>query len=328
MKTRKRADIYAAGALVWRVNEGKLEVLIVHRPRWNDWSFPKGKVKSGETLRACCVRELYEEGAVHVVLGRPLGWQRYVVADGRSKAVHFWCAQVTSNDDAVLKVRPKVSLALTSEVDQRRWVSVRQARRLLTSSDDRKMLTKLAKYYDHGELTTAALIILRHAKAVKRELWKNGAGPEYTRPLASSGKKRLPLIASDLGAYGISEVLSSPWKRCKDTVKDYARATASPLRTQIVLTERGYVVDPQDFAQEIADVVDEVRNPCVICLHRPTLALTFSTLAEFASRSVVKTFPEADPWLKPGDMFVVHIASKPGKAKKILATELITSDFE
>nr|WP_239539005.1 histidine phosphatase family protein [Arcanobacterium pluranimalium] len=190
------------------------------------------------------------------------------------------------------------------------------------------MLGKLKKYFDRGELVTTPVIVLRHAKAIKRESWKNGAGPEYTRPLAPSGKKRVTQINGDLSAYGVKEVLSSPWKRCKDTVKDYARITASSLRTQMVLTERGYVVEPQHFSREIRNVVETARDPYVICLHRPTLALTFQTFSEFASHSVLETFPYADPWLKPGDMFVMHIASRRGKKSKIVATEHVTSEFE
>src|SRR5690606_21955830 len=81
--------VYAAGTVVWRLDERKkLEVLLVHRPRYDDWSWPKGKQEEGETLAACAVRETEEEAGVAVILGQPLPKVVYKLGDGSRKEVH------------------------------------------------------------------------------------------------------------------------------------------------------------------------------------------------------------------------------------------------
>lgn len=86
-----RPALQAAGALVWRERGRKLQVLLVHRPRYNDWSWPKGKPESGEPLVATAVREVSEETGKRIVLGQPLGCVRYRVG-GRPKETHYWAA--------------------------------------------------------------------------------------------------------------------------------------------------------------------------------------------------------------------------------------------
>ncbi|WP_124055359.1 NUDIX hydrolase [Arcanobacterium ihumii] len=323
-----RVDIYAAGAVVWRVHRGEFQVLIVHRPHWKDWSFPKGKVKPGETLRACCLRELYEEGGVHVVIGRPLGWQRYIVGGVKSKAVHFWSAQVVSDNFRPLQVRPRAKIAELTEIDERRWISYAQGLRLLSSDDDRSLLVKTHKLFKADTLDTTPLLLLRHAKAVKRERWKHGEGPEYTRALSASGKKRAEQLKVELSSYGVTRVQTSPWKRCKDTVKGYAEGIGVGIKNQLELTERGYLADPEAFSREITKVLKRMKHTRVVCLHRPTLPVVFSALEKYTSKRDINLFPKEDPWLKPGEIFVAHIAHSAVGEAKIVAVELVTSDFE
>ena len=80
--------VTAAGALCWRVRNHKLQVLLIHRPRYKDWSWPKGKLDPGETLPECAVREVEEETGARVELGRPLPTVTYVLPDGRTKHVY------------------------------------------------------------------------------------------------------------------------------------------------------------------------------------------------------------------------------------------------
>ena len=93
-KNKSRETVKAAGALVWREKGKHLEVLLVHRPRYDDWSIPKGKVDSCESVRTCAVREVAEETGVQVILGQPLSRVRYKIADGARKEVHYWSARV------------------------------------------------------------------------------------------------------------------------------------------------------------------------------------------------------------------------------------------
>src|SRR3954470_1380615 len=80
-------DVLAAGAVVFR--PGK-RVLLVHRPRYDDWSFPKGKLDPGEHVTSAAVREVAEETGLRVRLGPPLPGQRYPAAGGRVKGVSDW----------------------------------------------------------------------------------------------------------------------------------------------------------------------------------------------------------------------------------------------
>ncbi len=82
----------AAGVLCWRRGRDGLEVLLVHRPRYDDWSWPKGKVRAGEPLPRTAVREAAEESGLLVRLGRPLGQVRYGLPNGRPKEVTYWAA--------------------------------------------------------------------------------------------------------------------------------------------------------------------------------------------------------------------------------------------
>ncbi|NKY07909.1 NUDIX domain-containing protein, partial [Cellulomonas hominis] len=91
--------VEAAGALVWRVRQGRLQVVLVHRPRYKDWSWPKGKLEPGEHVVTAAVREVEEEAGLDVVLGRPLPGLEYPLADGRFKRVHYWSAQVAGRPD-------------------------------------------------------------------------------------------------------------------------------------------------------------------------------------------------------------------------------------
>lgn len=90
--TDKTPVIESAGALVWRVREGRLQVLLIHRPRYDDWSWPKGKLDPGETLPTAAAREVAEETGRPVTLGLPLPGLQYLTPDGAVKRVHYWAA--------------------------------------------------------------------------------------------------------------------------------------------------------------------------------------------------------------------------------------------
>ena len=97
--SRAKHVVRAAGALVWRERRGRLEVLLVHRPRYDDWSFPKGKVEPRESVRTCAVREVAEETGACIALGQPMGTIRYKLSDGRRKHVYYWAARQLADDD-------------------------------------------------------------------------------------------------------------------------------------------------------------------------------------------------------------------------------------
>jgi len=145
--------IKAAGAVAWRPGpDGRPEILLVHRRKYDDWSLPKGKVEPGETLPVTAVREVLEEGGARLALGRRLNSIRYNVG-GRPKRVHYWSASVASLDDHAVP---------NDEVDEIEWLDADRA------------IDRVSYRHDHGVLAdfarlpaqTVPVILLRHAKAV------------------------------------------------------------------------------------------------------------------------------------------------------------------
>jgi len=122
--------IRAAGGLVCRRNEhGAAEILLVHRPAYDDWSFPKGKLEPGESEEDAAVREVEEETGLHCRLDRKLATTRYRDARGRSKSVRYWLMTPIGGQ-----------LEAANEVDEVRFVPVSEAALLLTYTRDRDLL--------------------------------------------------------------------------------------------------------------------------------------------------------------------------------------------
>ena len=112
----------AAGGIVWRAGPGGVpEVLVVHRPKYRDWSFPKGKREEGETDEETALREVEEETGYSCELGPELPGTSYIDRKGRPKEVRYWVMTVVEGE-----------FAPTEEVDEVRWLTVEEARRVLT----------------------------------------------------------------------------------------------------------------------------------------------------------------------------------------------------
>ncbi|MCB2412581.1 NUDIX hydrolase, partial [Demequina sp. TTPB684] len=124
MKVEPTDVVLAAGALVWRVRKGELQVLAVHRPRYDDWSWPKGKLDLGETLPACAVREVAEETGKVIELGQPLPTLRYPIGGGKVKIVRYWAAHVISPDTPAAIAREAVKEASKNEIDSVKWLTI------------------------------------------------------------------------------------------------------------------------------------------------------------------------------------------------------------
>ena len=249
---RSRRTIKAAGGVVWRGAPGEREVLLVHRPKYDDWSLPKGKLASREPAPQGAIREIHEETGWHVRLGPELRTAKYKV-DGVPKTVRYWLADPVSSDPFVPN----------DEVDAVAWVDVEEARRRLRPSDDGLV---------HGALPkarpAAPLIVVRHALSMRRKDWK---GDDRDRPLSRDGKAQAVRIAALLESWAPVRVVTSSSRRCRDTVAPFAEAAGLKLELTDALSEESFEQDPT-LARELVAELRDAADPVVLCTHRPLLA--------------------------------------------------------
>jgi 8-oxo-(d)GTP phosphatase len=279
--------VLAAGAVLWRPGRnGRPEVALVHRPKYDDWSLPKGKLLADEHPVAAAVREVREETGFGSVLGVPLPTQRYV-ALGRPKQVDYWAARAVAG-----------SFTATDEVDELVWVPAGEAPSRLTHPRDGALVDTFAS----TAVETRALVVLRHAKAVSRESWH---GDDRERPLNERGHGQVAWLLPLLAAYGVRRVVTSPARRCRDTVVSYASAEGLPVDEVEWLTEEGYEWHaPAGFA--LVETLLAAEEPTVVCTHRPVLP----GLAEMVCAAEGNGPPPPRSKLKPGAFWVFHLAGR------------------
>ena len=257
LKASRRPPVLAAGALVWRLKNDKLQVLVVHRPRYDDWSFPKGKAEPGESMVLTAIREVAEETGRQIVLGRYLGKARRRLVSGRKKRTLYWAAQVLPEAGPGEGLRAAVKPASKREIDKVRWWKVEKAARKLTHADDKRLLARLVDWYESGLLQVRSLVLVRHAKAVSRATWGYGINSEITRPLVMGrGQAQARDVAALLSAYGVGELVSSPWKRCVDTLAPYAHGCGLDLRSDEAFTEVSALTAPELMQASFRDLLE------------------------------------------------------------------------
>lgn len=251
----QNADVVSAGAVVTRKGPQGREVLLVHRPKYDDWSFPKGKQEPGEHITATACREVLEETGVEVRLGQPLRPQLYSLGAGRAKTVHYWVGQVVGDDD-VSDYEPN------NEIDTLGWFSLRKACERLTYLDDVHLIDQLEK----ARKRSFALLVVRHAKAVKRSDWTDA--DDALRPLNDRGFEQARRLVPVLHAYGVTRLVTSPSTRCVQTVTPYAEEQVISRQELPELSEEGH--DPDVLARLVTSLLDS-REAAALCTHRPVL---------------------------------------------------------
>ena len=294
--------VVAAGALLWRKEKGELKVLMIHRTRYDDWSWPKGKLDKGEQVAEAAVRELREETGLKVILGAKLHVMEYKLANGGRKVVHYWAAHVT---DAALR---KQNFVPDDEVDSFEWLTVADAKKRMTYKHDNDPLKELVRLDESDELETRSIIVMRHAKATPRDQWTKG---EATRPLLPAGSVQATALTNVLAAYGPRLVVTSGWKRCLDTVLPFIAKHKVKLVERSQLSEFGAKNGPKRTHKLVHNVIQS-GQAAVICSHRPALPTVMEALSEYATKSVRKELDALEP-LKPGEFYVIHLAKSTGK---------------
>jgi len=309
--------VRAAGAVLWREREGRLEVAVVHRPRYKDWSWPKGKLDPGESVAAAAVREVAEETGLPVVLGAPLPMLRYRTPEGTVKHVRYWAARVaTPEDDAALSARPPVAPALLTEIDDVVWVGAQTAAELLTRTMDQRPLAVVQDLWSQGRLATRVVGVARHAHARPRSRWH---GEEADRPLTTAGRAQADALVPVLAAFGVRHVVSSPWERCASTMSPYTGLARIGVECVEALTEAAHRSDPGRAAAVVADHLARPRDT-VLATHRPVLPTVLAGVAAASRRWTMGTLPTSDPYLRTGELLVAHVTGA-GPAARVVAVE-------
>jgi len=275
--------IRAAGALLWReTQERTIEIALIHRPRYDDWTLPKGKIEEGETALQCAYRELVEETGIKASFTRQLGSIDYV-ENGEGKRVIFWAAHCALNASTFIA---------NEEVDQLRWLPCEEAMELSTYQSDREMIAN----FQSQEQRTDTLIILRHAKALERGDWDE---PDSQRTLNEVGFDQAQLLIKHLEPFAIDEVYTSDYTRCMQTVTPLAHTRGLSITAVPSLNEQIFEEDPSR-AVAFANALQQDEKNIVICSHNPVIPTMLRGIlnTKLKNKDLIK--------LEPGDAWIVH----------------------
>ncbi|GAB2834753.1 NUDIX domain-containing protein [Microbacterium insulae] len=304
--------VYAAGGVVWRIVDGKLRVLLIHRTRYRDVTLPKGKVDPGEMLAETAAREIFEETGIRVALGAPVGVSRYRLPSKRTKIVHYWSAEAT---DAAIRASAFVP---NKEIAAIEWVSPKKALARLSYPVDVEILENFQRLVEEGVLRTFPIIVLRHGKAVAREDWD---GNDAARPLSARGKRQANSIVGPLLAFGARKIVSSPAVRCTKTVAPLSAALGRKVEKTPLISQDAWEEGESDARTIIGQRVRS-RKPAVLCSHGPVLPDILSELA-LATGTLRGSYLGSASALEPGAFSVVHLsADTPGSGIVAIETHI------
>lgn len=243
------ATVLAAGAVLWRHQDqdagSRVEVALVHRPRYDDWSLPKGKLDRGETAAEAAVREIGEETGYSTRLARRLPTVSYPVPQG-VKRVRYWAAPALEG-----------AFEANHEVDKIRWVPIDEAVKTVSYAADRKVLRNFAKH----ECDTRTLIIVRHAKAGRKDRY---SGDDTLRPLDKRGRAQAEALTNQLLAFGATAIHAADRLRCRETVEPLAEELGTVIFSEPALNEEAYSADRKRAHRRILEIaaLDGIRVVC------------------------------------------------------------------
>ncbi len=232
-------SVKAAGAVLWRPSRRYgIRVALVHRPRYDDWSLPKGKAGSGESMPVTALREVEEETGFRSILGRALTTVSYAVG-GKGKTVEYFSAR-----------RHSGAFTPNKEVDKLEWLSVPAAKARTTYEFDRAVLDTFM--LERPDLT--GVLLVRHARAGHRESF---SGNDIHRPLDAKGRKQAQALVAELLPFGPGSVRSAPLERCVATVAPLAEALGTAVAMEPLLAEDAYRDDPAAARHRLVELAVE-----------------------------------------------------------------------
>ncbi|NSX30478.1 NUDIX hydrolase [Gardnerella vaginalis] len=350
-KTSNQADM---------ISDDDFELCLVYRPKYDDWSWPKGKNEPKESHRHTAVREVGEETGYAVTLGPHIAQIEYPLENEGKKSIsksgaknssqnnnktevvkriHYWMMREI-DENAAMKRLPAfgpIKPAKPTEIGNVIWLTPSKARKKLTHDSDRKVLDAFLEKLHDGQTEYKTLILVRHGKAESRKSWQ---GSEATRPITPLGSAASYALGRELACYAPNRIVSSPWKRCVETVATFAHDSSLSIEQIAELTEDHHEDKPKSTlsvliseiqnldcnaqnTQSTQNTEANINNSTVMCLHRPIIGTFFDYLRGITKpRAHKRILSQKSPYMPTGSAIVLHI-SNTSKGARIIDIEKV-----
>ena len=342
------------------ISDDDFELCLVYRPKYDDWSWPKGKNEPKESHRHTAVREVGEETGYAVTLGPHIAQIEYPLENEGKKSIsksgaknssqnnnktevvkriHYWMMREI-DENAAMKRLPAfgpIKPAKPTEIGNVIWLTPSKARKKLTHDSDRKVLDAFLEKLHDGQTEYKTLILVRHGKAESRKSWQ---GSEATRPITPLGSAASYALGRELACYAPNRIVSSPWKRCVETVATFAHDSSLSIEQIAELTEDHHEDKPKSTlsvliseiqnldcnaqnTQNAQNTEANINNSTVMCLHRPIIGTFFDYLRGITKpRAHKRILSQKSPYMPTGSAIVLHI-SNTSKGARIIDIEKV-----
>ena len=278
--------VIAAGGVLWRGDPQNPEVALVHRPKYDDWSLPKGKANPGEHLLVTALREVAEETGCRPHIGPYLTTLQYRVTSGgrpANKVVSYWSMRCGEG-----------SFLASSEVDQMEWLPLDEASNRLSAASDRTVLDtfKLVRR------DTDPLLLVRHGATTTAS--RRLKGKAETRMLNELGRDQASALVPVFGTLGVTNLLCADLPSSVNMLAPFAAAAGLTVRREAQLTRAGFVgneIDVADFVRRDA----ASHEALVVCGGKTVITGLLNALG---NSPYVK--PPADPTIKKSEWWLLH----------------------
>ncbi len=341
------------------ISDDDFELCLVYRPKYDDWSWPKGKNEDNESHRHTAVREVGEETGYAVTLGPHIAQIEYPLENEGKKSIsksgaknnsqnnnktevvkriHYWMMREI-DENAAMKRLPAfgpIKPAKPTEIGNVIWLTPSKARKKLTHDSDRKVLDAFLEKLHDGQTEYKTLILVRHGKAESRKSWQ---GSEATRPITPLGSAASYALGRELACYAPNRIVSSPWKRCMETVATFAHDSSLSIEQIAELTEDHHENKPKSTLSVLISEIQNldcnaknteaknteanINNSTVMCLHRPIIGTFFDYLRGITKpRAHKRILSQKSPYMPTGSAIVLHI-SNTSKGARIIDIEKV-----
>lgn len=342
------------------ISDDDFELCLVYRPKYDDWSWPKGKNEDNESHRHTAVREVGEETGYAVTLGPHIAQIEYPLENEGKKSIsksgaknnsqnnnktevvkriHYWMMREIDENAAMRRLPAfgPIKPAKPTEISNVIWLTPSKARKKLTHDSDRKVLDAFLEKLHACQTEYKTLILVRHGKAESRKSWQ---GSEATRPITPLGSAASYALGRELACYAPNRIVSSPWKRCVETVATFAHDSSLYIEQIAELTEDHHENKPKSTlsvliseiqnldcnvknTQNTQNAEENINNSTVMCLHRPIIGTFFDYLRGITKpRANKRILSQKSPYMPTGSAIVLHI-SNTSKGARIINIEKV-----